>query len=809
MSIISCVTALAFFPSHVSYHHEPHPFSIISSFPGSNISRSVPVPLTFFSSGNASKSTVFRGISLTQHHDDLGSPKCDALYKVFVTGDMMSRVAKVAALDCAGLALAFKDSSTSTLSISHGAVLAFHPLSSGDILLGNGSTNPAKNQPVTVSSEALASFLSIYLEKEFKEHGIKLPHGPAFKPSDHPLLAPLSLDGRKKYLVVLSPVGLPTSFGIEGVLTGELSQDMFNLVEIQHQDVGPSWLTVASSHSVTMSQILARNLQALSPILPQFNPNITIVEDPFMRFTSVDPADQEGSLQAECDALTERLQVYLPPPISVPVPVVAGTPANLACDVSAMGGADASVAAPSNQKDDEKLRLLAIHRALHGRAVKDPSTGDIVFQPATLKSQATQALSHSKKTTQISAMRSVLNGTQKTYQRPPLARDIACIATKVDMIGEDMLVGWVGNGKHITQFDKFASIPDMAKYRRGCTPLCLLPDSRSMSAQRHQSASARDARTNEELLGQTPENLTKVSTSLHVSSNLPSIDSIKSILGGYTLIANSFVKLDPTQNSLDSPPFHNMGFQFGEALSSAEFVEWYGEQDEYDKQMFIHWILSRIAVIVSRSGSISIDEDIINAIIDDTPELVNVQPYIAIENLILQTVASISSMVDGTSTTVPVSAFFTNSRFYADEEKRKADQVISAFLKRTGQVTPGGGGEPKRQRTEREQRDDRERTSSAQKPSPPASPPARREGEICWSVVGRRIPVPDRIDGINPLCLMHILDGSKGCPRRGTCGFDHPTSISEWHPQLVESWDNQIKSQSGLSWEPTRGTKVQ
>lgn len=731
--------------------------------------------------------------------DDLNSPSAARLSTIFAEGSELARVDAVSGDLCAGLSAAFRSSPTET-TLSHGASLRLHTLSTGPVLLGNASTNPSKNQPTTIPLDILGSFLSILPAKEVKDQNITLPHGTPFKATDHPLLAPLQLNGRQNHVVLLCPAGLPTKFGIEGVLTGPISQDMFNLVDLQHGDFGSSYLAVVSSHRTEISTLLVAHRDELSAILPKIPSGIKLISDPFLKFDLVEPTLQEGALQSECEALTERLQVYLSSPAASTsnVPVLTVNPPG--GDVSVIGGGDASVTASQTRQVDETSRLLALHGALHGRVVLD-SNGLPVFQPAILTSAAIAALSHSKKSIILSAVRSLFVAVQKSYQQPPLRRDIVCSQVNFTILADDLPVGWLAHAKHSTNMDRFTSITDMQNHRASYTPLCNLPDRRQASHQRQKHAAAKSARANEEMLGQGAEHLTKVSTDIVISSAIPSIASIFALLSHYTLISNAFVDFNPTTNPSTSPPFHNMSYQLCEIINSPDFTEWYDDLDDTDRHSFLHWLLSRTTVIAQKIGALPTVEDTITAIQDGTPELVNVQPYITIDNLVTQTVGAISSMIDGTSSAIPSCTFFTSSRYYKEAEEKKNHQIISDYLKRAGLSTPGK--EAKRQRQHLI-------TPSADlksSPSPSATLP-RKEGEIIWSVQGRKVPVPPRIPGVTSLCLMHILHDSQGCPRRGTCQFHHPDGLSQWDSSLVDAWDAQVKATEGLSWHPTLGKKV-
>ena len=240
-----------------------------------------------------------------------------------------------------------------------------------------------------------------------------------------------------------------------------------------------------------------------------------------------------------------------------------------------MGGADASVATspPPNLREADKARMLALHKVTHGRAVMDPSSGVVSIKLATLRSQAIQALSHPRKSIQVAATRSLIDAMQKSYQHPPLSRDIVCSRAHIATLVDDIFMSWVLHAKLATSLDKFLSLKEMKNFKGGWTPLCLLADTRYMSAQRQKAASARQTRLNELMMGQGPEQLTRVSTDILISSSIHSIDSIRTLLGGYTLICNSFIDFDPTRNSPDSPPLHNMSYVICEILNSAEFID--------------------------------------------------------------------------------------------------------------------------------------------------------------------------------------------------------------------------------------------
>jgi hypothetical protein len=88
----------------------------------------------------------------------------------------------------------------------------------------------------------------------------------------------------------------------------------------------------------------------------------------------------------------------------------------------------------------------------------------------------------------------------------------------------------------------------------------------------------------------------------------------------------------------------------------------------------------------------------------------------------------------------------------------------------------------------------------------PAPPQPRAEGELVWDRrKGLRIPLPTPQQGVVPVCISHVNSSSKGCSLGKLCQYNHPASITEWHPSILADWETHVANTDGLSWHPTLG----
>ena len=705
------------------------------------------------------------------------------------------------------------DGAPADLHVSHGALPRYVHLADGDQVLGNLSTNAHKDQPALVDPKAVNLYFTIMPEKVVKEDAIPFLRGPPFKGGDFPCLASLNLNRSWKYVIMAVPVSFFTPWGIGGVITGLVDSDVIALFENMHPVAGAAWLQVAHHHSASMGALITDNISALAAVLPDLPANTFPIADPYCRFESISPENQEGIHSAICVQHSERLQSFHISP--APVSSVGGglqfdqTPG----DASTLGGGEPGSSPTQERKGppEEVQRRLATWTLILGTAGPDPATGELVFLPPILNDEAITALSFPKKPMALGALHSHFEDTQTTHCQ---SRDHHVRMCSFDALCDKVQLSWLLHGKGASSSEKYKSMEDLKAVRSGLTALSLLPDTKGFAAQRRQAHAALDTRANEEFIGEETEKLSKLSTQVILVSSIGTIRSLQVLLSNCTLIACTIAKLDPTTNPPGAPYLHSMGFQFAEILHDKTFGDWFEDCTERSRSVFLYWLFARINTIlhmILQFGTVEKHLQVVTSAdgISGARKSVDPSKHASVNDAITQVVNAIVKVVDGTSPAVPEVSLFTTSPCCASYEAKKNQSIINQYLsKEKRQVVTPGGEAYKRARVNTPY-------SPPQLKSPhdlvnplPAPATARTVGEIVWDRTKAkggtfRVPLPPHLDGVQSLCLVHVLSGNRGCLSGASCSFAHPSCFEHWHPKIINLWDGHIKRTEGLSWNHT------
>lgn len=682
-----------------------------------------------------------------------------------------------------GMYTVFKDSSDD-LYLDHGSV----PFVVGDKIIANLSTNPSKDQPGSTDMKALLFYYSIESETALTEANAPWNKGKSFKGNEIACLSSLNLDGRANYVITVKPAHFCPDGGTAGVITGKVTHDAGALFTAMHP-YAIAWLTSAAKHKVEYGQAVIDNLTALKEFLPSLPPNTNPVADPFCQFAAVPQQEQEGALLDVCSRLTERLQQFLHS--SVPQAVGGGlsSPANV--DDSTLGGNHAPPDVQNAGACDEVARRIAVGTLVHGRVIKG-SDGSFSFVAPNFRQETKRAISHPKKTTAAVAFVGCFVSMTKQRQG---CRDMFLRLCDPSIVADKVWQAWAVHLKGAGVFYTFESVDDFQSCNAGLTLSCFLPDNKSLANQRRAANAAIDARMNEEFMGENPEKLSKLPTTALVQTNFSSLRALLVVVANLSLMASVWVQFDATTNAEDAPLLHALGFQLGDLLHEKKFNDWFFLQTERIRMAFLYWLFSTTNAILQAILQLGANESHIQAVLLDSPELIDGAEWFAIENDIAQAEASIASFVKGTAP-VPENNLFLSSDYHTKAEEKKQAQLLAALqLKSPGFTTPGRPSPGKRKQVA--------------PPVPPAEgngdQVTRKEGELRWDAsqakgLGWQIPPPPHIPGLQSLCLMHVVE-SRGCQNKA-CQFRHPAKFSDWDKRTVALWDKHVKATPGLSWHP-------
>jgi hypothetical protein len=301
----------------------------------------------------------------------------------------------------------------------------------------------------------------------------------------------------------------------------------------------------------------------------------------------------------------------------------------------------------------------------------------------------------------------------------------------------------------------------------------LAPDSAATSKVRATAGGDRDAQI---LMGELPENLDKVDTSLRAGTNFLAYGSFLTLLANISAVISSFyVVLDPNDfNHPANPPMWRFARKVAFELSAFDSRLWLKHNSAQSRHAFCWWVsildqFTRLTVTLVRNPKHVLYFG--EKRYDDLPSSWHRDAFTILDDAIDRW-RKITRNVETVPTTSIATAWETNHVAKADSKR------------------PDGAAK---------------RTKSLEDDKHPAAKKARsdelvdKSGPLVYTGEQRLMPSPS-LQPSDRICAANARDGYV-C-RHHNCKFIHEKDVTKWPPTAFAEWKKMVESTPGLAWNP-------
>lgn len=719
-------------------------------------------------------STVAAGGSLTTSRDVLSTEDYQNALTHLCTGSDRNRLALLldATNFCGILVMHKKDDGTAR--VTHGALPFYH--AGIDQIVGNRSTRPTHNRPGSVSPDITSLYYTIVELNKWEQGSIFLV-GTSFKGNKFDFLKSF-LDGRKEYVIAAVPVGLGVGWGVDNVVTGELCDELNQFLSLV-ATWAPSWFQLGAAHDKLWGEAIIANKSALASVLPTLPDGTSPIAAPFYSWGYLDDADYPNP----CDRNTKNLEPYLNPSPPLGGTITVGASASAA-------GADAdevSSMLSSPKKSSSTTKSDADRR--EGRWIlmgSRGSQGTVTTLP--FNDEVLEAIRESSKTTAADDLADLLllKMAEFNESRDRLLHPSNFTAIDSDVIKTNLL--------YLSGCKKCSTLEAMAAQKDGLTALVLLEDCPVAKQKREKLRANRAIRNLEDRRDEPAAKRSKLDLSVVVVDTITDIKQILVLLSNCVLVCRAVFEYDATKNEDNAPLLHSMAFQFEDSLASIDFRDWYGRLEAYHQVSFLHWMLGTVDSILQKILSLVNHVKKLPKAIKKEYSAIGTELHSEVEDLITAAVEQIDSWVSSKITAVPPSYLFLNSEYYRSHQAQELETTTAVVAARAARTA--AASTPRTPRTPAQ--------PSTPHPTPqevvPSPQPPRTAGEIIVSGGGPipNLPLSVR-QQVRTVCLGHVRDKSV-CKNPAGCRYNHPASIADWHPALLDAYCVIVESTPNLSW---------
>lgn len=659
-----------------------------------------------------------------------------------------------------------------TFVLTHGCLAFYDP--EGEQLFGNQSSRATQDQPASAPASAGNLFYTAVPKKDWDDAWGFLV-GPSFRGDKFPSLASLLTGARTHYVIAAVNIGFITAWGADGVPIGVLSDEITQFLETSHS-LGPIWKQLVVKHNPAVGEAILANLDELKSVLPAVPSSMTVESSPFCSWAPLSAADQQRWADA-CAKNTANLESFLTPITPLGASLTLGS-AGTRGDVEEMSTVSTPKQPSSSTKiSDGEGRMSKF--ILFGGRFPGGADNTTSFVAPTIKQDAAEVIGSNSKGYALDQFWNLLQDQQKLAKdnRDRLIHK-AALTAGVDENVQPLLLNLKPAGE-------FATLKGMASTKKGITALFFLKDTAEVRKSRLSLADGKDVRDLEHMRDEHYSKRTKIDTDILVVDNVSHLDQLLILLANCVLLCMTVYEYEATKNEPDAPLLHSMAYQIETVLVSEEFESWYQLLPAPSKVAFHYWMLDRINSILHKILTLS------NAV-THLPKAIRGEYHLLTPNLhdgvvdqITLAVGQMTEWINSRTVSVQPTPLYLSSPQYEKHQLAAAKERVSE-TPRTPR-NPGPTGQLKTPGTD------------SSRNVPAATP--RAAGEIIQSTRGEmpHFARGDFPQGFMRLCIPHLKDGTKGC-RTPNCIFDHPNSMDDWHPRVVDAYCRLVAAHDSLSW---------
>ena len=668
------------------------------------------------------------------------------------------------------------------------------------VLLGTTSDMTGSVKPGFVTQEVTHNFVAI-VEKTLAPKSFVA--GIPFKKADYPLMEPFAAKEDVDYVLLKIPCCLPIPYGVPlyvGKLDEQTAYDSLDFIT----DDGAKWGKFVLTADDALQILLSTNKVALDAILPIKKTGQTWAATTHFK-TSKPDEDQEELLVQELESLSIAVKtarnhniaeskkrqsaksVGTPPTPWEAVEDEDGLSTSKAKPIQSFtipkksnlpGAASLASAVALSSEDIRRARFIVMFSR------KDKDSGSLIAPIFTDEGE------------------SIITGTSASYRQQIMLSAFQTMAEEMsqemhflfranDMPGRYdplVLIYWTEMMCRVTPL---ASLID-ATEKKGATLANFIPD----SGKNNRKEAVDDERFVEELLGESKDHLTKISSSISVNTNLGRPGDALAFLSNITLFARCFVHIDEAAGVLPPQLFTN-AMELAQLITSSSSRDMLRREPDVSSYVsfWAYSVMEHFFVqLAKQSRTNAVLRQVANGDLENVP---TENHDLGMEAFDLGVKTYKMAMAGGV--TLPEPIIYKNS----EAKKRKMESALKEQANQLrllmGTHTPSG---PKAKTPKRPGDGDKLDNLANKKQNRNESSPGERLGCIIYPTSEANMPLPQFLQRSDRTCAAAIRDGYV-CRHGERCMFSHD-KLDNMSEALQRLWVNHAINTPDMFFNPVR-----